>query len=295
MESNFISPSDQVETHSAVEPEILEESNKLVTKKPFSKKIFILLLILVLVVIAVWGKDLIHLIVQDDATKSGIVACTEEAKQCPDGSFVTRTEPDCEFKACPTQSGGEEGFNSLSEHKSSDFSFKYPNDWKISEYKINSDNNPITWDEMTFFDTPDKERIAFFQFKNVEKKSIEDLYKEYEEEKFGREPETHFLVTQKGLAAGNELLMSTMSDDVPPNGPAYSNSHDDQTFVLVTFWCGGSYYRFEYFALNQGSHISNFEKLLNSFECSSDNNGETEIPKIDKSLFIYPPAEKFIN
>lgn len=30
-------------------------------------------------------------------------ACTEEAKQCPDGSYVGRTGPNCEFAPCPTQ------------------------------------------------------------------------------------------------------------------------------------------------------------------------------------------------
>ena len=29
------------------------------------------------------------------------VACTMDAKQCPDGSFVGREGPDCEFAACP--------------------------------------------------------------------------------------------------------------------------------------------------------------------------------------------------
>jgi hypothetical protein len=28
-------------------------------------------------------------------------ACTEEAKQCADGSSVSRQGPDCEFPACP--------------------------------------------------------------------------------------------------------------------------------------------------------------------------------------------------
>ncbi|OGH42360.1 MAG: hypothetical protein A3H79_01020 [Candidatus Levybacteria bacterium RIFCSPLOWO2_02_FULL_36_8b] len=28
-------------------------------------------------------------------------ACTEEAKQCPNGSFVGRTGPNCEFSPCP--------------------------------------------------------------------------------------------------------------------------------------------------------------------------------------------------
>lgn len=35
--------------------------------------------------------------VQDD----GIVACTLEAKLCPDGSYVGRGGPNCEFAPCP--------------------------------------------------------------------------------------------------------------------------------------------------------------------------------------------------
>lgn len=31
-----------------------------------------------------------------------VTGCTEEAKQCPDGSSVGRTGPKCEFAACPT-------------------------------------------------------------------------------------------------------------------------------------------------------------------------------------------------
>ena len=29
------------------------------------------------------------------------VACTQEAKQCADGSYVSRTGSNCEFAACP--------------------------------------------------------------------------------------------------------------------------------------------------------------------------------------------------
>lgn len=35
-------------------------------------------------------------------TKDCPPACTEEAKQCPDGSYVGRVPPSCDFKACPT-------------------------------------------------------------------------------------------------------------------------------------------------------------------------------------------------
>jgi hypothetical protein len=31
----------------------------------------------------------------------GAVACTEEARQCPDGSYVARSGPACEFAPCP--------------------------------------------------------------------------------------------------------------------------------------------------------------------------------------------------
>ena len=29
------------------------------------------------------------------------IACTMEAKECPDGSYVGRTGPNCEFEKCP--------------------------------------------------------------------------------------------------------------------------------------------------------------------------------------------------
>jgi hypothetical protein len=31
----------------------------------------------------------------------GVIGCTLEAKQCPDGSYVGRTGPNCEFSECP--------------------------------------------------------------------------------------------------------------------------------------------------------------------------------------------------
>jgi hypothetical protein len=34
-------------------------------------------------------------------TPSGETVCTMEAKMCPDGSYVGRTGPNCEFAACP--------------------------------------------------------------------------------------------------------------------------------------------------------------------------------------------------
>ena len=40
---------------------------------------------------------------------AGPVACTMEAKLCPDGSAVGRTGPNCEFAACPGEPGAGGG------------------------------------------------------------------------------------------------------------------------------------------------------------------------------------------
>ncbi len=68
----------------------------------------------------------------------GKVACTMEAKMCPDGSAVGRTEPNCEFAPCPTQNPTvTDPTSSWRTYSSPDgtFSFRYPDDWWIDEFK----------------------------------------------------------------------------------------------------------------------------------------------------------------
>lgn len=36
----------------------------------------------------------------DESTSTTVIACTAEAKQCPDGSYVGRSGPNCEFAEC---------------------------------------------------------------------------------------------------------------------------------------------------------------------------------------------------
>ena len=33
--------------------------------------------------------------------EGGLIACPQDAKQCPDGSYVSRQPPGCQFAPCP--------------------------------------------------------------------------------------------------------------------------------------------------------------------------------------------------
>lgn len=64
-------------------------------------------LLIVLVVIAAFcflASAVYHLVAPkayEVPTSGDQVACTMDAKMCPDGSYVGRTGPKCEFAACP--------------------------------------------------------------------------------------------------------------------------------------------------------------------------------------------------
>ncbi len=59
------------------------------------KKTFIILIVLLVVLTGVWF-GLRFLIGGEES-----VACTQDAKLCPGGSYVGRVGPDCEFALCP--------------------------------------------------------------------------------------------------------------------------------------------------------------------------------------------------
>ncbi|MCL5409853.1 MAG: hypothetical protein M1607_03275 [Patescibacteria group bacterium] len=63
---------------------------------------WIICLVAVVILIGV-GLFYFHLgeKIQSLFLRSSPEACTQEAKQCPDGSFVGRTGPNCEFSPCP--------------------------------------------------------------------------------------------------------------------------------------------------------------------------------------------------
>lgn len=58
-------------------------------------------IILIIIVIALIGAGT-YLVLNRKTTPPQPIACTQEAKQCPDGSYVGRTGSKCEFAPCPS-------------------------------------------------------------------------------------------------------------------------------------------------------------------------------------------------
>ena len=67
------------------------------------------------------------------------VACTMEAKVCPDGSFVGRTGPNCEFSACPAVQDTTAGWKTYTNSQYG-FEIKYPSTVALTE-----NNETTTW------------------------------------------------------------------------------------------------------------------------------------------------------
>ncbi|MDD2807513.1 MAG: hypothetical protein PHW95_03285 [Patescibacteria group bacterium] len=59
------------------------------------------ILLLIALIILVGGVG--YYFWQANSQPSNLVACTMEAKLCPDGTAVGRTGPNCEFAPCPVR------------------------------------------------------------------------------------------------------------------------------------------------------------------------------------------------
>ena len=57
---------------------------------------------------------------------TGAVACTEEAKICPDGTAVGRQGPNCEFAACPTATTPIQSGRKVFADTANNLTFQYP-------------------------------------------------------------------------------------------------------------------------------------------------------------------------
>lgn len=82
-------------------------SKKYTTVTTFSKTIALILFIALPFIGFYLGmqyqKGLDQSLENSFISKSQTKACTMEAKLCPDGSYVGRVGPNCEFAKCPTK------------------------------------------------------------------------------------------------------------------------------------------------------------------------------------------------
>src|SRR5438552_2056135 len=93
----------------------------------------IIILIIVAIAVAVGGGTFYY----THKIKSEPVMCTMEAKQCPDGSYVGRTGPKCEFATCPSTGSGQVsvGTETWKTYTNTQygFEFKYPNTFSVED------------------------------------------------------------------------------------------------------------------------------------------------------------------
>ncbi len=96
--------------------------------KNYTIFLFIIALILIIGAVYISRKEAIA------PTSPAPVACTEEAKICPDGSAVGRQGPNCEFAPCPVAQAVDEmaDWKTYTNDKYG-FELKYPSDWKYFE------------------------------------------------------------------------------------------------------------------------------------------------------------------
>ncbi|MFA6536215.1 MAG: hypothetical protein WC250_03455 [Candidatus Paceibacterota bacterium] len=109
--------------------------------------------IVVLVVVAVISGGL-ALWFNEISFERGQIACTMEARLCPDGSYVGRVGPKCEFSPCPSSADKEtKGWTTFTDPAGA-YSFKYPADWPTDYVatvdwppKVNFISGPFTCTE----------------------------------------------------------------------------------------------------------------------------------------------------
>lgn len=112
--------------------------------------------------------------------------CTQDAKQCPDGSFVSRTGPNCEFSPCPTTKPTQDETANWKTYADKDklIQFNYPDDAKVTLGKVYSmlsrdDSDAITI-EKPYVNVDDQGYIVDVVIKdnpqNIPTKTIIDNY-----------------------------------------------------------------------------------------------------------------------
>jgi len=156
------------------------------------------------------------------------VACTEEAKICPDGSLVGRTGPNCEFAACPEANTTDWKKYSNKEYG---FEIKYPSDF--IEQKIESDKILLSIA---------KEQSHYFEIMVIKKYDINQIkstIKEVKEVSVGGHLGYEYFYVE-GAGASEVLLIQAGQDALSISldyidDKTFSKADDKKAYVQNTF------------------------------------------------------------
>jgi len=120
-EVKLVDPNQPVPTNTKV------EINKQIPGIP--QKVPRLMLVLIIFVLAIFLLMITFIIGKLSAPASKQIACTLEAKVCPDGTSVIRTGPNCEFTPCPTPAETPSVTANWKTYTNPLYLIKYPATW----------------------------------------------------------------------------------------------------------------------------------------------------------------------
>ena len=93
-----------------------------------NKGIASILIVLIIVGVLALGGGIYYFLVKNSQKP---ISCTQEAKLCPDGSYVSRTGPNCEFTQCPDVKKDETADWKTYRNEEYGFEIKYPSFYNI--------------------------------------------------------------------------------------------------------------------------------------------------------------------
>lgn len=164
----------------------------------------------------------------------GPIACTAEAKICPDGTSVGRSGPNCEFAPCPTEKQNQISDWKTYKNTQYGFEFKYP-----MNLAFGGEGTSSSGGKYMFFSNPsvlDRGEITI----TVEKgKTVADLKNKLEN------------VKETGTVNVDNVLARKFSTDNPSNSLTYILFEQGSYVFQITF---------------EPVQISNIDNILSTFK-----------------------------
>jgi hypothetical protein len=181
------------------------------------------------------------------------VACTMEAKLCPDGSSVGRSGPKCEFAECPP-TGSMIDTSTWKSYTSPKYkySFKYPANWVVTEAQGDGAITTIqSWQTGTGSDndrtlSPTEMQIEIRESENADNLSVEEWHLEEGYERMGP------LVSESPITIDGMRGIQSLVN------------HQLGQYVIAEVTDGKKFYIF--YATPTATHLNVFNTLVTTFQ-----------------------------